>query len=341
MVVLFLNPRLPSFQFDPPPLNWQARNRGFCYRGFYYCGVIQSIIRHSSRLLQHLILKDYKIKTLLLIAGLLVLPGCSSVMKSATGGLADNLNAAILNQVDPETVRDGAPAYLIMLDSFVEGAPDDARMLAAAADLYAAYGVVFAANPERADRLTTRARSYGQRALCASNRKACGLDNLAFKEFGTILSQLSKKDAPSLFTYGLSGLAYIKAHSSDWSAMANLPRIELALQRVQQLNSKYQPEQVEHYLAVLQTLRPPALGGDFESGKAHYERAIALSQGKDLSISVDYARYYARTLYDRELHDQLLNEVLAADAKQNGYTLFNVIAQREARQLLDSANDYF
>ena len=262
-------------------------------------------------------------------------------MKSATGGLADNLNAAILNQDDPETVRDGAPAYLIMLDSFVEGAPGDARMLAAAADLYAAYGVVFVDDPERADRLTTRARSYGQRALCASNRKACQLDSVSFKEFDAVLSQLSRNDAPSLFTYGLSGLAYIKAHSSDWSAMANLPRMESALKRVQQLNDEYQPEQVEHYLAVLQTLRPPALGGNFESGKAHYERAMKLSQGKDLSISVDYARYYARTLYDRELHDKLLNEVLAANVKQDGYTLFNVIAQREAQRLLDSADDYF
>jgi len=262
-------------------------------------------------------------------------------MKSATGGLAANLNAAILNQDDPETVRDGAPAYLILLDSFVEGASDDSTTLAAAAELYAAYGVVFVDDPERSQRLTSRARSYGQRALCARNHKACDLDNMTFKEYEEVVAHLTKKDAPSLFSYGLSGLAYIKAHSSDWSAMANLPRIEAALQRVQQLNDQYHPEQVEHYLAVLVTIRPPALGGDFESGKAHYERAMALSQGKDLSISVDYARYFARTLYDRELHDQLLNDVMAADVNQDGYTLFNVIAQRDAQIMLDSADDYF
>lgn len=275
------------------------------------------------------------------MAGLLALAGCSTVMKSATGGLAANLNAAILNQDDPEMVRDGAPAYLILLDSFVEGASDDATTLAAAAELYAAYGVVFVEDPERAQRLTSRARSYGERALCARNHRACDLDSMTFKEYEALLAQLTRKDAPSLYSYGLSGLGYIKTHSNDWSAMANLPRIESALKRVQQLNDKYQPEQVEHYLAVLVTIRPPALGGDFEAGKAHYERAIALSQGKDLSISVDYARYYARTLYDRELHDQLLNDVMAADVDQDGYTLFNVIAQRDAQQLLDDADDYF
>jgi hypothetical protein len=56
---------------------------------------------------------------------------------------------------------------------------------------------------------------------------------------------------------------------------------------------------------------------------------------------VDFAKYYARTLYDRELHDQLLNEVLAADPVQDGYTLFNTLAQTEAKALLESADDYF
>jgi hypothetical protein len=99
--------------------------------------------------------------------------------------------------------------------------------------------------------------------------------------------------------------------------------------------------QVEHFLAVLNTIRPPALGGNFEAGKEHFERALSLSNGNDLSISVDYARYYARTLYDRELHDRLLNEVLSAEPNQDGYTLFNTLAQREARQLLDAADNYF
>jgi hypothetical protein len=45
--------------------------------------------------------------------------GCASMMATAGSGLAGNLNVAIMNQDDPELVRDGAPAYLLMLDSFV------------------------------------------------------------------------------------------------------------------------------------------------------------------------------------------------------------------------------
>ena len=111
--------------------------------------------------------------------------------------------------------------------------------------------------------------------------------------------------------------------------------------RVQEIDPRYEQSNVEHFLALLHTIRPPALGGDFEAGIAHYQRAISLSAGKDLSIKVDFARYYARTLYDRELHDRLLNEVLLAEPVHKGFTLFNTLAQKEARELLETADDYF
>lgn len=280
-------------------------------------------------------------KLLVLILLVLLLGACAPLMQSATSSLAANLSSAILNQDDPETVRDGAPAYLLMLDSFIEGSPNDAAVLSAAAELYAAYGVVFVDDAERAGRLTSRALAYGQQALCASNRETCEFEDLSFQAFSAMLEKTDKKDTASLYTYGLASIAYIKTHSDEWGAMTRLPRVEASLERVQDLDAAFNAVQVEHFLAVLNTIRPPALGGDFEAGRAHFERALELSGNKDLSIAVDYARYYARTLYDRELHDRLLQGVLAAEPTQDGYTLFNTLAQIEAQELLDSADEYF
>ncbi len=277
---------------------------------------------------------------LLAVSGLIG-PGCASMMATAGSTLAGNLSTAILNQDDPELVRDGAPAYLLLLDSFVAGSPYNQSALSAAANLYAAYGVVFVDDPDRARKLTLRARSYGRRSLCVADKKACDIWELAYADFVIALEGLDKKDVAALYTFGVSWIAYVQAHSEDWVALAKLPQVQATMQRVQEIDPQYQQANVEHFLALLDTIRPPALGGNFEAGIAHYRRAISLSGGKDLSIKVDCARYYARTLYDRELHDQLLNEVLSADPVHEGFTLFNTLAQKEAQELLDSADDYF
>ncbi len=286
-------------------------------------------------------LRTLIINACLLAVLALMVTGCASMMATAGSGLAGNLSTAILNQDDPELVRDGAPAYLLMLDSFVESSPDNEAALSAASNLYAAYGVVFVDDPNRARKLTLRARSYGQRALCVADRRACGIWELGFDDFVVALEVLNKRDVSALYTFAVSWIAYIQAHSDDWAALAKLPQVQATMKRVQEIDPQYEQSNVEHFLALLDTIRPPALGGDFEAGFAHYERAMSLSGGKDLSIKVDCARYYARTLYDRELHDQLLNEVLAADPVHEGFTLFNTLAQVEAQELLDSADDYF
>lgn len=290
----------------------------------------------------HRLSRILKFSRLLLIAvALAPLAACVSMVASAGSGLAGNLSEAIKNQDDPQLVRDGAPAYLLMLDSFVEGAPENEAALSAAAELYSAYGVVFVDDPIRARKLTTRGRDYGRRALCAAEQRLCGLWEQSYAEFTQVLARAKPAQVPALYTFGLSWLAWVQAHSDDYAALAKLPQVQAVLQRVQALDPQYEEARIEHYLAVLNTIRPPALGGDFAAGRAHYERALKVSRELDLSIKVDYARYYARTLYDRELHDRLLQEVLDADPEQPGLTLFNTLAQEEAGELLASADDYF
>jgi hypothetical protein len=83
------------------------------------------------------------------------------------------------------------------------------------------------------------------------------------------------------------------------------------------------------------------LGGQPERGRQHFERAVALSEGRNLMIKVLYARSYARLVFDRPLHDRLLGEVLAADPEMAGLVLTNTLARQEASELLAGADDYF
>ncbi len=56
---------------------------------------------------------------------------------------------------------------------------------------------------------------------------------------------------------------------------------------------------------------------------------------------VMFAEQYARLVFDRELHDRLLNEVIETDPVVPGLTLMNVVARQQAQELLESADEYF
>ena len=282
-----------------------------------------------------------RISLLACIGACLLLSGCASLMSSAASGLADNLSAAVLNQNDPETVRDGAPAYMLLLDSFLESSPDDPALLAAAANLYASYGAVFADDEERAARLTERAQNYAQRAVCVRFPAGCNWTGTPYDEFTGTLHGLSSKHADVTYSYAIASLSYIRAHSDDWNAMARLPHMEALLIKYLDISESADDCDVYNYLGILLTLRPPALGGEQERGRDYFERSIECSKGLDLSVKVEFARGYARMLYERELHDRLLHEVMAADPNVPGYTLTNVLAQRDATDMLASADDYF
>jgi hypothetical protein len=270
-----------------------------------------------------------------------VLSGCSGIASSAAGDLAGNLSTAILNQDDPELVRASLPAYLILLDSLAASPEAGPAVLGAAARLYAAYAVVFVDVPGRAATLASRARGYGLRATCVANQATCDLETVPFADLGARLEQVKPDQSGALFSFAVGSLAYVRTHSDDWAALAALPRIEAVLARLLVIGDPADAGTVNAYLGILNTLRPPALGGQPEQGRLYFERAIELTGGRDLSVLVEFARSYARLVYDRELYDSLLNQVLAADPRQDGYTLFNTLAQQQATELLASANDYF
>jgi hypothetical protein len=271
----------------------------------------------------------------------LMLPGCAALATRAAGGFAEDLATAIVNQDDPELVRDGLPAYLLLLDSLAADGTPSPAVASAGARLYAAYAVVFVSDPARAATLGARARSYGDQALCAARPEACDLRALQFPELKARVEAIGPKQAAPLYAWAVGALAYVRTHADDFKALADLPKIELVLERLTVIGEPADQPAINTFLGVLNTLRPEALGGKPERGRGFFERALALAGEQDLSIKVEFARQYARLTYDRELHDRLLNEVLAAEPRVPGYTLFNTLAQQSARDLLASADEYF
>lgn len=278
-----------------------------------------------------------------LLIGILasLLSGCATIVSSAASGLGETITGAVLNQDDPEIAKAAMPTFMVMIDGVIQDDPDNPDVLVAGANLYASYGAVFADDEVRASRLTTRARRYALKAMCESYAPACGWPDANYDEFVATLDDIRPEHAELLYTYGFASLAFLRAHSSDWNSLAELPQIEALFNHYLDISGDEVNSAVYTYMGILLTLRPPALGGEPERAREYFEKAIDVTDGRDLSAKVEYAKGYAKLLYERELHDRLLNEVIAADPYHDGFTLSNVLAKEQAAVLLAEADDYF
>jgi hypothetical protein len=255
--------------------------------------------------------------------------------------MAANLSASVLDQNDPETVRDGAPAYLLAIDGLIQGDPENSGLLLTGSQLYAAYASAFVDDEVRAQRLFDRSLGYARRALCIANEDVCAAVERPYDEFLPSLSHTGDSDVAAVYGFGSAWAGWVQAHSSDWGAVAELPKIEAFMARVVELDETHADAGAHLTLGVLLSLRPASLGGRPDEARRHFERAIVLTDGRHLMARVLFAEHYARLVFDRPLHDQLLGEVVAADPSEPGLTLSNTLAIERARQLLDEADDYF
>lgn len=258
--------------------------------------------------------------------------GCASLAKER---LADNLASAMLNQDDPETVRAGAPAYLLLVDGMIRETPQDPALLMSASRLYGAVASGLVSDPQRIRRMTNRAREYAQRGFCPDHPTLCDQEQGSYQAFVAAMEALGAVPLEPLYVYATAWAGWISAHDGDWSAIADLPKVEYLLQYIVNREPGYHNGRAQLYLAVMRSQLPPALGGKPDTGRHHFELAIAHSQGRDLIAKVEYARRYARLVYDQALHDRLLREVLQAPTKAPDLTLSNTLAKQQARQLLE------
>jgi hypothetical protein len=271
----------------------------------------------------------------------LTMAACSSVISSQTGKLADNLSTAIYNNNDIESVGQAIPTFLVLIDGMIESSPDNPDLLSTAAQLNDAYGGLFVDDAERSARFSDKALAYAWRAMCAHRDKFCDWPELDHKAYAQAVSGLEEDDLPYAYALAVSWLNWIRSHSDDWNAIAQLPRPEQILEQVVALDDSYADGMAHLYLGGIATLIPPALGGKPEKGRAHFERAIDISDGQNMMAKVVFAQQYARLMFDQPLHHRLLTEVLEADPNTAGYVLMNSVAQQQAGVLLASEAEYF
>ena len=267
------------------------------------------------------------------------LAACASVAERAGQRLASQLEQAVLNQTDPELAKQGLPAYILLLDSRLVANPQDASALSSAARLYATYAGNFVDDASRANNLAMRSKEYATRALCLHSASLCPDTHSSTPDFSKALSEAVRKDVPYLYTYATSLVTWVQLNSDDWTAVAELPKAERALERVLAIDPDYESGRPHVYLGVMGMRLPAAMGGKPEQSRQHFEQALNIRQS--LMTKALYARHYARVIYDQALHDKLVDSVLRAPIDANNESLLNQMAKAIANDLAASANDHF
>lgn len=289
-----------------------------------------------------LIKKERGIRPLLAVMLSLLLAGCAGMISRATDQFSRDLEAAILDYSDPETVGQALPAYLLLLESRIESSPDDARLRFSAARLTSAYAGLFAGEGERAKRLSSRALEHARHGVCSSRDLLCEFVSEGdFQSSESRLQELDTRHVDAAYVLATSWAGWIKAHSDDFNALDDLPRVEALLERLGALAPEHDSGGIWLYLGVLNSQRPPAAGGRPELARTYFERAEAVSAGRNLLARVFMADSYARLVFDRDLFHSLLTRVLEAEPESPGLTLLNMVAQQRARELLEQEEKIF
>ena len=281
--------------------------------------------------------KILNLTAMLVLMGML--NGCANLMSSVTSGLAEDLADTILNSNDVDTVREGIPAYLLMIDSFLRSSPNNPELLMAASNLNSAFTIF--TNEERGRLLSQKSLDYSLRAACARNKTLCDLNEAEFEVYKQRVDAITNKDVDIAYSLAVAWTGWMQAHSNDWNAIAQLGKVKYLMAHCIELDETISDGGPHLYMGGLETVLPASLGGNPEKGREHFERSIKISQGQFLMAKVVFAEQYAKLVFDKHMHDRLLNEVLAADPVSEGRTLTNTVAQTRARELLAESDDYF
>lgn len=267
---------------------------------------------------------------------------------------SNNLDKAIRSSNDPQTIAQALPAYILLIDSLIENDPEDEEALKASANLLNAYsgliaieletdtsGMVSELKTNRLKQLSQKSLDRASAAICQYEERYCGITKAAYSKVIELLKTADEDETGYLYSLAQSWTSQLQLNRDDWNMTAKIPHIKLILETVIELDKNWQQGSAYMYLGVLNSLIPSTLGGKPETGKQYFETAIELSNQHNLMAKVLYAEYYARLVFNQQLHDRLLNDVLLAENTVKEFGLMNTLAKMKAVQLTETGKDYF
>lgn len=295
-------------------------------------------------------------RTWIVCALALVTAGCS-VRRIAVDGLAGALASSgdvFASDDDPELVREALPFGLKTMEALMQESPENRDILLAATRGFTQYSYAFVegdmhlldeddfderdALAQRALRLYLRGKKYGLRGL---ELRYEGLAAELVTEPRMAVRRLHYSDLDLTYWTAAAWGGAIGLALDRPEIVADVDAMRALLARVLELEPGYGNGAIHEALISVEAL-PEAMGGSPVRARQHLDLALEWSQGQSAGAYVSYVTRVTIRNQDHAEFVTLLNAALAIDPDEMpSLRLANILAQRRARKLLDSASDYF
>ena len=268
------------------------------------------------------------------VAGvLLLLQGCAGVAADLAASFLGSGADTLRGYFDYESAGQAAGTTILQLEALHGASPDNETLNIMLAKAYIAYAfgwvmdeqeAAFVANDfaaadhqkQRGFLMYSRARDLLMHAMRERDE---GIDDVLHGDPDRLASYLreeydDEEDDPELLLWCAVAWGSSITNSPEMDALIDLPIAKTLAQHVAYLNEGYENGAALALLGGFEVAYPRSLGGDWDKGRAYFERALEISDRRDHLHQLNYARLYAVNAMDEELFVSLLREIIDVPA---------------------------
>jgi len=284
-----------------------------------------------------------------------------SINKMAMNMVADALTGegsadVFTGDPDPQLVGDAIPFAIKMYESLLSQNPTHQGLINTTGSMFVMYANAFIQGPAEmypisrlAERQAAieRARVMYLRGLNLLYRglelKYPGFSNaFANNRLADILAKMKKEDVPALYWSTAAGLSAFALNPFDLDLGLRLMEFYSLAERAYELDPDYNHGALDELLLMFHASVPAGMGGDPEKIEVHFQRALEKTKGLSAGTYVAYAQTVCIPAQNYDKFKEMLEKALAIDVEENpSIRLINIISQRKARFLLNSASQFF
>ena len=258
------------------------------------------------------------------VAAAVVLCGCVQQIRAPYVAALEDV---VRNHDDPALVADALPAYLLAVDTAIEAEPEDQAMLAAAAELYALYSLVFVHESRRRIRLAGRALVYAERHLCLQIEQAgCTAIESGEGVLGSDL--LDSADPAAWYPYAVALTAGLDANRGNPDSLLMIPRLNSLFSWLNTQLPGHDFGNLHLYYGLVLSAQP--VPGAQQQARQQLQAAVEAASGRNL-----LARLVRELRLNANPDAAVLQDIIDANPQVPGLTLQNRIAQQWATEYLD------